>query len=78
MRTVTAYLYLQGKKSLRPTQMGWASSFVPFATLSKGLGDGLDLLADGIHVGLSPRDLGFRRGLVNLDHHPGCWSGNNA
>ena len=45
---------------------GVLSAFVPFATLSKGLGDWLDLLADGIHVGLSPLDLGFRRGLVNL------------
>ena len=57
---------------------GVLSAFVPFATLSKGLGDGLDLLADGIHVGLSPRDLGFRWGLVNLDHHPSCWRENNA
>ena len=48
---------------------GALSGFVPFATLSKGLGDGLDVLPDGLHVGLPPRDLSLRRGIVNLDHH---------
>ena len=43
--------------------------FVPFVALPKGLGDDLDVLADGLHVGLPPRDLGLRRGVVNLDHH---------